>query len=197
MPLFLQVLKFSCGCSWGLPLRYNAGQTVMVSDVSKALFFFKLSGKITPWRGITEYIPILSPKIIGWWFTSFVDACHGVWLRIGRQIYSEFSKFLPEITFPLPRMHVWEFCPWKGILYYSVCEDKYRDRCATWGFKHDSKNPPRENWICNYFSRLRAGRTGFRILGEERVFFSPKVFRPTLWSTQTPVQWVTGILLLG
>jgi len=45
----------------------------------------------------------------GWWLTSFVDACHGVYLCIGRQVYSEFSKFLPEITFPLPRMHVWKW----------------------------------------------------------------------------------------
>jgi len=67
------------------------------------------------------------------------------------------------------------FCPWKIILYYSVCEDKYRDRCATWGFKHNMKNPPRENWICSYFSRLRAGRIGYRILGEESDFLFQSV----------------------
>jgi hypothetical protein len=37
---------------------------------------------------------------IGWWLTPFVDACHGICLSVGRQVYSDFSKFLPEITFP-------------------------------------------------------------------------------------------------
>jgi hypothetical protein len=66
-------------------------------------------------------------------------------------------------------------------LYYSIYKDKYRDKCAMWGFKHNRKNPPRENWICNYFSRLRSGRTGFRILGEERDYFFSNASRPTLW----------------
>jgi hypothetical protein len=169
MPLFLQVLKFS-GCFWGLPLRYNATQRVMVSDVSKALFSFKSSEKNypVPRHYILMYsypLPAINRRLsIGWWLTPFMDVCHGVCLCIGRQVYADFSKFLPEITFPLPSMHLWKWIlPMKRN--YSVCGDKYTDSCATWGFKHNRKNPPRENWICNYLTRLRAGRTGFRIMG--------------------------------
>jgi len=85
-------------------------------------------------------VPFLCPQIIGG--CPLAGSLRRSWMRFTVYVYVSVVRFTLTFLNSCRKLLSLRqgcacgngFCPWKGILYNSVCKNKYRDRCAMWGF---------------------------------------------------------------